>query len=114
MSNNIVNSNIRNIASLNKKNLTKQEVILWRFLKNKQLGLVFRKQYPVKNKYIVDFICLNKKLIIELDGSQHVDNEKDMERTKYLENIGFKVLRFWNNEINENVHGVVEDIKRYL
>ena len=92
MSDNIINPTIRHLANSNKKNLTKQEAVLWTHLKNKQLSVIFRRQYPIKNKYIVDFICLNKKLIIELDGSQHVENSKDIERTEFLEGLGFKVL----------------------
>ena len=114
MSDNIINTKIRDLANANKKNLTKQEAVLWTHLKNKQLGIIFRRQYPIKNKYIVDFVCLNKKLIIELDGSQHVDNKKDMERTAFLENLGFRVIRFWNRDVNKNVAGVVEEIKKYL
>ncbi|KKT94598.1 MAG: hypothetical protein UW95_C0012G0014 [Parcubacteria group bacterium GW2011_GWC1_45_14] len=68
----------------------------------------FRRQYPL-GKYVIDFICLEKKLIIEIDGSQHKEANResyDLERSRFLENLGFKVLRFWNDEINNNLDGV--------
>ena len=68
----------------------------------------FRRQYPL-GKYVIDFICLEKKLIIEIDGSQHKEASResyDWERSRFLENLGFKVLRFWNDEINNNLDGV--------
>ena len=60
-------------------------------------------------KYIVDFICVEEKLIIEIDGSGH-NYSRDKERTEYFNSRGFKVLRFWNNEIDKNIEGVVEKI----
>lgn len=67
--------------------------------------------------YVVDFVSFEKRLVIELDGGQHKDEqvmEKDNERTKWLENKGYKVLRFWNNEILTNIEGVLEKISEYL
>ncbi len=60
--------------------------------------------------YIVDFVCHEVKLVIEADGSQHCDNPKDLERTAWLEKHGYKVLRFWNNEIQKHMEGVIEMI----
>ena len=92
-----------------RKNSTPQEIILWSRLKNRNFkNLKFRRQYSI-GKYIVDFICLEKKLIIELDGWQHKEENQeryDQERTKFFEKLGFKVLRFWNNEVNDNLAGV--------
>ena len=110
-----------NNTFLNAKNLrhnmTKEEVKLWNQLKNRQfMNLKFRRQVPIGN-YIVDFICINKKLIIELDGGQHneLQNiEYDKSRTEYLEQHGYKVLRFWNNEIWNNFDGVIEKIKEVI
>ena len=100
-----------------RKNQTPQEKKLWNLLRNHRFyGYEFRRQYPIGD-YIVDFICRKKKIIIELDGSQHNESEnidKDKQRTEFLENKGYKVLRFWNNEVDNNIEGVFEIIKREL
>ena len=90
---------------------TDAEHRLWQYLRGRQIeGCKFRRQHPFGD-YILDFACLDKKLAIELDGSQHADRaEYDAERTKYVEKAGFGVLRFWNNEVFENIEGVVEVI----
>lgn len=100
-----------------RKNMTTQERILWQFLRKKSInGLKFRRQYPIGN-YIVDFICNEKKLIIEVDGGQHNKDKNiiyDEERTKYLETKGYKVIRFWNYDIDNNIEGVYQKILKYL
>jgi very-short-patch-repair endonuclease len=97
-----------------RNNLTPQETILWKRLKNSNSGYKFRRQHSIKN-FITDFYCPAKKLVIEIDGGQHIDNkEYDYERTKVFEDLGIKVLRFWNNEINNNIKGVLEKIKSEL
>ena len=100
-----------------RKNMTKQERILWQFLRKKSInGLKFRRQYPVGN-YIVDFICNAKKLIIEIDGGQHNEDKNiiyDNERTKYLETKGYKVIRFWNHDIDNNIESVYREILKHL
>lgn len=100
-----------------RKNQTPQEILLWSRLRAKRFnGLKFKRQFPVGH-YIVDFVCYEKKLIIELDGYQHKEvNRKyyDNERTKFLESEGFRVLRFWNNEINSNLFGVLSEIEKYV
>jgi len=75
-------------------------------------GLKFRRQQPIDH-YIVDFVCFENRLIIEIDGGQHAENEKDKdkERDNYLAKNGFKVLRFWNNEVFTNIKGVLEVIR---
>ncbi len=74
-------------------------------------GFKFRRQQPL-DKYIVDFVCLENRLIIEVDGGQHGwENSRDEERTIHLQQFGFKVLRFWNNEVLENTNGVLEVIR---
>jgi len=74
-------------------------------------GLKFRRQQPIEN-YIVDFVCFENRIIIEVDGGQHaVETEKDRERDFYLQQYGFKVLRFWNNEVLQNTNGVLEVIR---
>ncbi|NBV07075.1 MAG: single-stranded-DNA-specific exonuclease RecJ [Proteobacteria bacterium] len=94
-------------------NQTDAEGLLWFYLKNKQLdGHKFRRQQPFGN-YIVDFVCLEKKLIIELDGSQHNEDKKikyDAKRTEFLQQQGYKVLRFWNHEIFKNINDVLDVI----
>lgn len=100
-----------------RKNQTPQEIILWSRLRaNRFHNLKFRRQYPL-GKYIIDFVCLEKKLIIELDGWQHKEENQeryDNIRTEFLESCGFKVLRFWNNDINNNLNGVFLKIEEYL
>ena len=92
-----------------RRNESDAERKLWSKLRSRQFeNLKFRKQHPI-GKYIVDFVSFEKKIIIEVDGSQHMEprnNEKDMERTKYLEDEGYTVLRFWNNDVLTNIEGV--------
>ena len=95
-------------------NMTLTEQALWNKIRRKQLGHKFLRQYIIDNLYIVDFICLEKRLIIELDGGQHCENPDDIKRDEYLKNKGFSVLRFWNNEISENIDGCLEIIRQYL
>ena len=86
------------------RNLRKQskeaEKLLWKNLRAKQLeGFKFRRQQPIGN-YIVDFVCFEKGLVVELDGGQHaVEKEKDMMRDQWLSAESFRVLRFWNTEV---------------
>jgi very-short-patch-repair endonuclease len=95
-----------------RKRPTDAEQLLWRHLRMKQMeGLKFRRQQPIDN-YIVDFICFENRIIIEVDGGQHADkNNKDKERDFYLQQFGFKVLRFWNNEVLQNTNEVLEIIR---
>jgi very-short-patch-repair endonuclease len=96
---------------------TDAEKKLWYFLQNKNLdGMKFRRQQPI-GEYIVDFVCFEKKLIIELDGSQHNDTRveiMDNVRTFWLENEGFSVIRFWDNEVLKNIDGVLLRIQEML
>ncbi len=86
---------------------------LWSRLRRRQLdGLRFRRQAPI-GPYYADFICLEEKLIIELDGGQHaIEREADAARARWLESEGYRVLRFWNNEVLGNTDGVIEEIRR--
>jgi len=101
------------LAKALRKNSTKAERLLWRNLKAKQIeGLKFRRQQPVGD-YVVDFVCFEKRIVIELDGGQHmIEVIKDKEREKRLKKQGFKILRFWNNEVLRNIEGVLEIIRR--
>lgn len=94
--------------------LTPQELKLWALLRNENLGCKFRRQQGI-GPYIVDFYCKEKKLIIEIDGSQHQNNiDYDKKRDQYLEQFGFTVLRFWNDDVNRNINGVIMKIEEYL
>jgi len=100
-----------------RKNATPQEHKVWTILRNHQFhGLEFKRQYPIGN-YIVDFICRPKKLIIEIDGSQHNTPEGikyDEQRTKYLEEHGYTILRFWNSDVDNNIEGIYTAIENFL
>ena len=95
--------------------MTDSERFLWKYLRKRQIGgHKFRRQHIIGN-YIVDFVCLKKKLVIELDGGQHKNNiEYDTQRTKYLKLEGFKVIRFWNNQVLNEIEGVLETIYNLL
>lgn len=95
-----------------RSNQTDVEKILWSKLRNGRAGYKFRRQHPV-GKYIADFICLEKALIIELDGSQH-NEDVDRKRTEFLTAQGYCVLRFWNNDVLENLEGVYRVIQETL
>ncbi len=101
------------IARTLRRNSTDAENLLWRQLRRKGLsGLKFRRQQPI-DSYIVDLICFEKRIIIEIDGGQHaLEREKDAERDNYLKRNGFKILRFWNNEVLQNMEGVLEEIMK--
>ena len=93
------------------RNMTPAEVKLWARLRAHRLeGVHFRNQHAIGN-YVVDFCAPRKKLIIELDGSQHIDQEGyDKERTEYLESKGYKVIRFWNNDVMNDIESVIRAI----
>ena len=94
-----------------RQNQTEAEAKLWSRLRaHRMAGVQFRRQHAIGN-YIVDFCSPRRKLVIELDGSQHLDqSEYDAERTKYLEAKGYHVLRFWNNEIINEIDAVLNVI----
>ena len=107
------NKNIKQISRVLRKNMTKEEIILWSRIKGKQIKEVqFYRQRPIGN-YIADFYCPKVKLIIEVDGSQHYEEEgieKDKIRDEYFESLGLKVLRFTNLDVLKNINGVLEKI----
>ena len=94
---------------------TNAEARLWQRLRHRQLdGCKFRRQHPFGD-FILDFVCFERKVVVELDGSQHADaSAYDHVRSQFLESAGFVVLRFWNNETFENEEGVLEVILRTL
>ena len=115
-------SESQHIAKILRKRLTDAEKLMWRHLRGKQLeGFKFRRQEPIGN-YVADFVCYEKRIIVEVDGSQHC-SEKDRERDRWFEGQGFvvsaqpngfKVLRFWNNEVLKNTEGVWEVIRKTM
>jgi very-short-patch-repair endonuclease len=115
------NDNSQGINMLNnykkalRKSQTDAESIIWYHLRNRHFrNYKFRRQHVLHN-YIVDFICMSKKIIIEIDGSQHLDQvEYDLIRAKKLENDGYKIFRFWNSEVLENLEEVLEVIYEAL
>ncbi|MBI4519049.1 MAG: endonuclease domain-containing protein [Deltaproteobacteria bacterium] len=98
-------------ARLLRKNPTEAERTLWRYLRLRQLhGHKFRRQQPL-GPYVADFACLERRLIVEVDGAQHAEQAgRDAQRTAWLESQGFRVLRFWNNEVLRNHDGVIAAI----
>jgi very-short-patch-repair endonuclease len=107
------NSAFTNHRKVLRNESTPQEMLLWNQLRSSKLGYKFRRQASIGN-YIVDFYCPEKRVVIELDGSQHIENKKDILRDQVLKSLDCKVLRFWNNEINNNMEGVVLLIQKTL
>lgn len=100
-----------------RRNQTAAERTLWRALRGKRLdGHRFRRQHPM-GRYVVDFICLEKKLIVEVDGGQHGEDKQqhhDRERDAWLEAAGYRVVRYWNTDVLNNLEGVTLEIAEYL
>jgi very-short-patch-repair endonuclease len=96
---------------------TEAEAKLWTNLRAKRFnGAKFKRQQPI-GEYIVDFVNFENQLIIEVDGGQHNDRirfDQDQQRTKWLESQGYKVLRFWNNDVFENLDGVLQVILDFI
>jgi very-short-patch-repair endonuclease len=94
--------------------LTEAEKLLWSALRSGQIeGAKFRRQQPI-GPYIGDFVCQANRLIVEADGSQHLESEHDLARDACLKSVGYTVLRFWNSDIHGNLEGVLEAIRLAL
>ena len=94
-----------------KNNMTSAEIVLWEYLRNKKLGVKFRRQHII-DFYIPDFVALSIKLIIEVDGKIHLSKKKeDAKRTRLLGIMGYKVIRFTNEEVENNIDMVLSKIK---
>jgi len=106
--------NLTEAAKELRQKSTDAERLLWQRLKAKQLdGLKFRRQEQI-GRFIADFVCYEKSIIVEADGGQHaVERIKDEERTEWLNAQGFRVVRFWNHEILTNTEGVMESIRQH-
>ena len=90
--------------------MTDAEIRLWQRLRGRQIaGCKFRRQHPFMD-YVLDFVCLERRLLVEVDGGQHPDNQRDQVRDKRLLEAGFEVLRFWNNQVLEETDAVAEVI----
>ena len=102
-------------AKVLRKNFTNTERVLWKHLRAKQMeGCKFRRQEPI-GSYIVDFLCHEKMIVIEVDGSQHsTERERDNKRDVWLKGQGYKVLRLWNNEVLANIEVVLDVIRDCL
>lgn len=91
-------------------NQTDAEAVLWDALRSRRLdGLKFRRQVPIEN-YIVDFLCIEHRLIVEVDGSQHADSTYDRDRDQKLRDQGYEVLRFWNDDVLKSLDDVCQHI----
>lgn len=103
---------MKHLARALRRHGTDAEKVLWDRLRNRQLeGRKFRRQ-QVMGIYIADFLCLDPKLVIELDGGQHAERtEQDAQRTRYLQRLGYQVLRFWNHEVLREPEVVLEAIR---
>ena len=104
--------NLLNNAKSLRSNQTDAEMQLWYHLRaHRFMDLKFKRQKPI-GAYIVDFVCIERKLILELDGGQHAENVGyDERRTKFLESEGYQVLRFWNNQVLQEMDSVLEVIR---
>jgi len=97
-----------------RKNQTPQEAALWSKLRNNQTNYKWKRQVSI-GPYIADFYCWKKLLVVEIDGSQHLENKDyDKDRDLYFSSLGIRTLRFWNNEINTNIVGVMLKIEKEL
>jgi very-short-patch-repair endonuclease len=110
-----ISQTMRSHASALRTHMTDAETRVWQALRGKQLeGHKFRRQQAI-GSYIVDFVCLEAKVVIELDGGQHAETvHYDSRRDAWLESEGFRVLRFWNNDVMENLEGVLMKIVETL
>ncbi|HMM63708.1 MAG TPA: DUF559 domain-containing protein [Mesorhizobium sp.] len=108
-----VSSRNRHFARTMRKEATEAEDRLWQELRGRRLDRIkFRRQAPIGN-YIADFVCLEARLIVEIDGSQHADSDYDRWRDMALNERGFRVLRFWNDDVLRDIGSVCDTIIAY-
>jgi len=102
-------------ARILRQSMTDAERRVWQILRSQQInGFKFRRQVPI-GRYIADFVCHEARLIVEIDGGQHEPSApREIERTAFLQSEGHRVLRFWNNEVLENLDGVSQAIAEEL
>jgi very-short-patch-repair endonuclease len=92
--------------------MTEAEHKLWRALRSRGTGAKFRRQVPL-GPFVVDFVSFEQKLIIEVDGGQHADSKRDVQRDRYFMDQGYHVLRFWNTDVLKNIDGVLVRIAEF-
>ncbi|WP_425906039.1 endonuclease domain-containing protein [Nitrobacter sp. TKz-YC02] len=103
--------NVTGFARRLRASQTNAEAKLWKHLRARQIdGYKFVRQVPV-GPYFCDLVCREQKLVIEVDGSQHADSQRDKTRDRYLTDNGYRILRFWNNDVLNNVEGVLLTIR---
>jgi very-short-patch-repair endonuclease len=101
---------IRNFAKKMRREPTDAEAGMWRLLRDRRLALFkFRRQVPFQS-FILDFVCFEKRIIIEIDGGQHASSESDAAREAALKAEGFRIARYWNNDVLQRPSAVLEDI----
>ena len=111
-----IHPTIRRFARELRQPQTPTEATLWRYLRNRNIKFKFRRQHPI-DFFIIDFYCAEAKLLIEIDGESHLANEQmeyDQARTEHLEGLGYKVIRFTNNDVRYNINEVVSEIIRVV
>ena len=100
------------VARKLRRNKTEAEALVWSRLRNRQLeNAKFHFQVPFDD-YVADFLCHSASLVVELDGSQHADSPQDKNRDAVMEIAGYRVIRFWNSEVFDNLEGVLEEIRQ--
>ena len=106
---------MKSLARKLRKEATDAELMLWKYLRaHRMAGYKFRRQFVIE-PYIVDFVCLDARLIVEADGGQHLEQvADDLKRSEFLESLGYKVVRFWNHEILCDIDNVLERIHDHL
>ena len=107
---------LKDFARYNRCAMTESETMLWNALRKEIQGCKFRRQHPIGD-YIADFICLSEKIVIEVDGGYHeqpVQQVEDQLRTEFIESIGFRVIRFKNEEVKSNLKDVIARIKEEI
>jgi len=101
---------VRNFAKKMRREPTDAEAAMWRLLRDRRLALFkFRRQVPFQN-FILDFVCFDQRIVIEIDGSQHASSERDAARDAVLTSENFRVSRYWNNDVLQRPSEVLEDI----
>jgi very-short-patch-repair endonuclease len=104
---------LRTAAREMRRNMTPAEQLMWSHLRKRPLGFKFRRQVPIE-QVIVDFACLSERVVIEIDGRHHLDDPQDRERDRWLTARGFRVLRFQNQTVLEDLESVLQTIQQHL
>jgi len=104
----------RDVARALRRDATDAERIMWRLLRDRRLnGVKFRRQVPI-GPFVADFASVERRLVVELDGGQHAESSSDVARDRFLAANGWRVVRFWNNDVMKNREGVLESLQQAL